>query len=178
MWTNKTLKWHCQLTRRLSTRYGRHRLLRLTLFMTWAFMDRENWCRHRHLCQHRLECRLTSRDTTSLSVAFICVVVDPFPFEIECMCSDFTCAASVACIATSVFQCFVSTSVGFPALLSMSWFSLQRVLMKTFVIIGRIHFSHTLSQCPHISQSICQTRTSHPYNVPCQHYTHVAMRIH
>lgn len=66
------------------------------------------------------------------------------------MCSDLRCAASVARIATSVFQCSADTSGGFPALLSMSWFNLHRVLMRTLVIRGRIHFSHTLSVCPHI----------------------------
>lgn len=93
----------------------------------------------------------------SLSIAFICVVVEPFPFDIECMCSGFTCAPSVARIATSVFWCSGSKSTCLPALLSMSWFNLLRVLMSTFVIIGRIHFSHTLSQCPHICQSDCHT---------------------
>lgn len=68
----------------------------------------------------------------------------------------------MARIPTSVFQCSASTSAGLPALLSMSWFNLYRVLMSTFVIIGRIHFSHTLSQCPHISQSACRTHTSMP----------------
>ena len=88
------------------------------------------------------------------------------------MCSDFRCAASVARMATSVFQCSASTSGGFPALLSMSWFSLHRVLMRTFVIIGLIHFSHTFSVCPHISQSVCQVvHTSHPHSSPSQHYT-------
>ena len=82
-------------------------------------------------------------------MAFICAVVDPFPFEIDRMCS-------VARIAISVFQCSRSTSAGLPALLSMSEFNLQWVLMRTFVMMGRIHFSHILSHCPHIVQSRCQ----------------------
>ena len=114
-------------------------------------------------------------------MAFICAVVDPFPFEIDRMCSDFTCATSEARIATSVFQCSGSTSADLPALLSMSEFNLQQVLMKTFVMMGRIHFSHTLSHCPHIVQSGCQIRAWISLNKPhmlciisSQHWQHLS----
>ena len=48
--------------------------------------------------------QFTKCETTSLSMAFICAVVDSFPFEIDHMCSDLACEASVMCIPTTIYD--------------------------------------------------------------------------
>lgn len=50
--------------------------------------------------------------------------------------------------------------MGLPTLASMNWLNLQWLLIRNFIMIGCIHFSHTLSESPHICQSTCHTQSS------------------
>jgi len=50
---------------------------------------------------------------TSLLIAFNCVVLDPFPWEMGCICSDRICESFVFCLLTRVFYCSSLTSAGF-----------------------------------------------------------------
>ena len=99
---------------------------------------------------------LTSFTTVSLFITFNWAVLEPFLYDMDRICSDFTWASLVFYFLTNVFHCSCVTSASFAWPASINVFNLHHVVMRTFMIMGPIHFSFTLNDYPNMSYSACE----------------------